>query len=48
MGHFFESGDTVRDASANNPWLRDYEAAIKRIAPLDGMAVQIIEVSTRH
>ena len=33
VGHFFESGDTVRNASANHPWLRDYEAAIKRMAP---------------
>lgn len=33
VGHFFEAGDTVRNASANHPWLRDYEAAIKRIAP---------------
>jgi alpha-amylase len=33
VGHFIEAGDTVRNASANHPWLRDYEAAIKRIAP---------------
>ncbi|MBA3342440.1 MAG: alpha-amylase [Gemmatimonadaceae bacterium] len=33
VGHFFEAGDSVRHASANHPWLRDYSAAIKRIAP---------------
>ena len=33
VGHFFETPDTVRNASANHPWLRDYEAAIKRISP---------------
>jgi len=33
VAHFIEAGDTVMNASGNNPWLRDYEAAIKRIAP---------------
>lgn len=33
VAHFFESGDTVKNASANHPWLREYEAALKRIAP---------------
>jgi glycosidase len=33
VGHFIEAPDTVRNASANHPWLRDYEAAIKQIAP---------------
>lgn len=33
VGHLFEAPDTVRNASANNPWLRDYEAALERIAP---------------
>jgi Glycosidases len=33
VGHFIEAPDTVRNASANHPWLRDYEADIKRIAP---------------
>ena len=32
-GHLFEAGDSVRQAAANHPWLRDYSAAIKRIAP---------------
>ena len=31
--HFIEAPDTVMNASGNNPWLRDYEAAIKRISP---------------
>src|SRR4029078_2627227 len=29
VAHFIEAGDTVMNASGNNPWLRDYEAAIK-------------------
>ena len=33
VAHFIEAPDTVMNASGNNPWLRDYEAAIKRIAP---------------
>ena len=33
VGHFIEAPDTVRNASANHPWLRNYEAVIKRIAP---------------
>ena len=33
VGHFFEAADTVRNVAANHPWLREYSAAIKRIAP---------------
>ena len=33
VGHFFESADTVRNVAANHPWLREYSAALKRIAP---------------
>ena len=33
VGHFFEAGDSVRHAAANHPWLREYTAEIKRIAP---------------
>jgi glycosidase len=33
VAHFFESGDTVRDAPATHPWLRDYTAYIHQIAP---------------
>ena len=31
--HFIESGDTVMNASGNNPWLREYEAGVKGISP---------------
>ncbi|MEO8192401.1 MAG: alpha-amylase family glycosyl hydrolase [Gemmatimonadales bacterium] len=33
VAHFIEAPDTVMNASGNNPWLRDYEAAIKRMSP---------------
>lgn len=33
VAHFFEAGDTVRHAPATHPWLRDYTAEIRRIAP---------------
>ena len=33
VGHFFEQADTVRNVAANHPWLRDYEAALKKISP---------------
>ncbi|HZI99847.1 MAG TPA: alpha-amylase family glycosyl hydrolase [Gemmatimonadaceae bacterium] len=31
--HFIEAPDTVMNASGNNPWLRDFEAQVKRISP---------------
>lgn len=31
--HFIENGDTVMNASGNNPWLREYETAVKNISP---------------
>ena len=33
VAHFIEAPDTVMNASANHPWLRDYQAAIKNISP---------------
>src|SRR5688572_25492968 len=33
VGHLFEAGDSVRQSPLNHPWLREYSAAIKRIAP---------------
>lgn len=33
VSHFFEASDSVRHASANHPWLRDYSREIRRIAP---------------
>lgn len=33
VAHFFESGDTVRNAPATHAWLRDYAAELRRIAP---------------
>ena len=33
VAHFFEAGDTVRDAPATHPWLRDYSAYIHQVAP---------------
>lgn len=33
VAHFFESGDTVKHAAANHPWLRDFAAYVHRVAP---------------
>lgn len=33
VAHFFEAGDTLRNAPATHPWLRDYAASIRRMAP---------------
>jgi glycosidase len=33
VAHFIEAPDTVMNASGNNPWLREYEAEIKKIKP---------------
>lgn len=33
VGHFFERGDDPRHGPGTHPWLRDYQAALRRIRP---------------
>ena len=33
VGHFFESGDSVRHSPANHPWLAEYSSELKKIDP---------------